>query len=127
MEDTLGVHAFFQVYACEAISLNPCSNGRYSRRDDKKLIRPCFSVLILVLMEDTLGGMRKSLILRSYCCLNPCSNGRYSRSALIGCNGSMIVVLILVLMEDTLGVMTTIREHLSKVLILVLMEDTLGG
>ena len=30
-------------------------------------------------------------------------------------------------MEDTLGaLMTTIRQHLSKILILVLMEDTLG-
>ena len=62
-----------------------------------------YLVLILVLMEDTLG-------------VNILPKATY-----------VSVVLILVLMEDTLGV-TTIREHLSKgVLILVLMEDTLGA
>ena len=39
--------------------------------------QPIFSVLILVLMEDTLGETCSfSITKRS---LNPCSNGRYSR------------------------------------------------
>ena len=36
------------------------------------------SVLILVLMEDTLGDMEKLKTRYDYS-LNPCSNGRYSR------------------------------------------------
>ena len=37
-------------------------------------------VLILVLMEDTLGELRKTVsTLKALPCLNPCSNGRYSR------------------------------------------------
>ena len=62
-------------------------------------------VLILVLMEDTLGE----------CCGLP-GLSRIPR------------VLILVLMEDTLGEDNYVSVSLSldKVLILVLMEDTLG-
>ena len=37
-------------------SLNPCSNGRYSRRKLKIMDETLKGVLILVLMEDTLGG-----------------------------------------------------------------------
>ena len=37
------------------------------------------SVLILVLMEDTLGGIKAVEDLDLYESLNPCSNGRYSR------------------------------------------------
>ena len=40
-----------------SIGLNPCSNGRYSRRMDKHLKSIQNQVLILVLMEDTLGGL----------------------------------------------------------------------
>ena len=36
-------------------------------------------VLILVLMEDTLRGNKKSSGRRSKTCLNPCFNGRYSQ------------------------------------------------
>ena len=85
------------------IGLNPCFNGRYSRSDQQlcwnrtgRCLNPCFngrysrstqnnarsvriSVLILVLMEDTLG---ESLIIKSI---------------------FWQIVLILVLMEDTLG------------------------
>ena len=39
-------------------------------------------VLILVLMEDTLGA-KNFLISTKMSCLNPCSNGRYSRSLLV--------------------------------------------
>ena len=38
-------------------------------------------VLILVLMEDTLGAIYKHLTLLEPLCLNPCFNGRYSRRA----------------------------------------------
>ena len=37
------------------------------------------SVLILVLMEDTLGDSLIQRVTMSLHCLNPCSNGRYSR------------------------------------------------
>ena len=61
------------------------------------------TVLILVLMEDTLGAQRLQLV-------------------------SGIKVLILVLMEDTLGVNNKSYKFGSiDVLILVLMEDTLGA
>ena len=84
------------------------------------------SVLILVLMEDTLrGGSR-------YCRrsfdrgLNPCFNGRYSQSTLDKQRLMALIVLILVLMEDTLRDRNRlIFLFLIIVLILVLMEDTL--
>ena len=41
--------------------------------------QPIFSVLILVLMEDTLGGAKKFARVLRLSSLNPCSNGRYSR------------------------------------------------
>ena len=42
---------------------------------------PLLPVLILVLMEDTLGDLvQKNLWLKSNVGLNPCFNGRYSRS-----------------------------------------------
>ena len=79
MEDTLGdCRGLFQ--ARELHRLNPCSNGRYSRSyicKDAEVKN--FDVLILVLMEDTLGDKR------------------YFNKLLT------IHVLILVLMEDTLG------------------------
>ena len=65
--------------------------------------QPIFSVLILVLMEDTLGGAKKFARVLRLSSLNPCSNGRYSRSANIKKRGREQQVLILVLMEDTLG------------------------
>ena len=85
--------------------LNPCSNGRYSRSSHQQdCLRGVDKVLILVLMEDTLGvGIELE--------------GQDRKPG----------VLILVLMEDTLGASweSEIRD-LLKVLILVLMEDTLG-
>ena len=36
------------------VSLNPCSNGRYSQRYNKTAVNRINTVLILVLMEDTL-------------------------------------------------------------------------
>ena len=104
MEDTLGVIA--------------------QLRDDEN----ASFVLILVLMEDTLGGAEPRSIRHGRRCLNPCSNGRYSRSY-VSCwsCSSCCIVLILVLMEDTLGdnKVAALRAQYD-VLILVLMEDTLG-
>ena len=61
------------------------------------------TVLILVLMEDTLGDHSSSSWHDNYR-LNPCSNGRYSRRSISNLSKSMFAkVLILVLMEDTLG------------------------
>ena len=36
--------------------LNPCSNGRYSQRNNESAKQVVNKVLILVLMEDTLRG-----------------------------------------------------------------------
>ena len=40
-----------------------------------------YCVLILVLMEDTLGEGDVFMVFGKVYCLNPCSNGRYSRSS----------------------------------------------
>ena len=76
MEDTLREAGAKSVKNLK-VSLNPCSNGRYSQR-----------ALVLLLM----------LVLR----LNPCSNGRYSQSIAKTTTCFSVMVLILVLMEDTL-------------------------
>ena len=63
------------------------------------------SVLILVLMEDTLRVLLNFVMMKVLRCLNPCSNGRYSQSSVwILRNKNLVGVLILVLMEDTLRV-----------------------
>ena len=77
MEDTLGVMQ--QTCSLSMVSsLNPCSNGRYSRRAQLIEHNTDKVVLILVLMEDTLGefGTISQVATNR---LNPCSNGRYSR------------------------------------------------
>ena len=77
MEDTLRVGNGQQRYEYQE-SLNPCFNGRYSQRSlNQTDVLPC-SVLILVLMEDTLRGSTRQQFVLLY------------------------QVLILVLMEDTL-------------------------
>ena len=79
MEDTLG--ELITIMKIIHPSLNPCFNGRYSRSLIITFtLSTITSVLILVLMEDTLGD----LIIYDY--------------------GKEECVLILVLMEDTLGV-----------------------
>ena len=103
MEDTLGVIMKYIIRLLA--SLNPCFNGRYSRRygQDIGSLSNAYAVLILVLMEDTLGV---SIIDRSnlpITCLNPCFNGRYSRRKIKSYERNEQFVLILVLMEDTLG------------------------
>ena len=59
MEDTLGEFAFLGK-TWGTLGLNPCSNGKYSRRPWNGwcgFVYLC--VLILVLMEDTLGEIGK--------------------------------------------------------------------
>ena len=54
MEDTLGAGQRMSL-THSLQSLNPCSNGRYSRSEHFKVNNKRNRVLILVLMEDTLG------------------------------------------------------------------------
>ena len=61
------------------------------------------SVLILVLMEDTLR-VKKLTIYQISQSLNPCFNGRYSQRLNNNSYATVQWVLILVLMEDTLRV-----------------------
>ena len=88
MEDTLGVAVFAAIAA-----VNP--------------------VLILVLMEDTLGEEYESDGI-TMSGLNPCFNGRYSRSEQDAGVAKQNAVLILVLMEDTLGGMRLIKRKLFR-------------
>ena len=60
------------------LCLNPCFNGRYSQRQYELAKGPCYAVLILVLMEDTLRA-NKIAIKMGNLSLNPCFNGRYSQ------------------------------------------------
>ena len=63
-------------------SLNPCSNGRCSARMRRATTMQVDAVLILVLMEDALRGVRRRHNGYRFVSLNPCSNGRCSaRSA----------------------------------------------
>ena len=57
MEDTLGVYMFLNQDAF-SICLNPCFNGRYSRSYKEVAGFYRDVVLILVLMEDTLGDVK---------------------------------------------------------------------
>ena len=57
MEDTLGV-SIIDRSNLPITCLNPCFNGRYSRRKIKSYERNEQFVLILVLMEDTLGDLK---------------------------------------------------------------------
>ncbi len=59
--------------------LNPCSSGRWSRSEYEQFLNLNYEVLILVLVEDGLGG----LLVKRIC--------------------SCFLVLILVLVEDGLG------------------------
>ncbi len=79
MEDTLGA-IILHIATSIRTSLNPCFNGRYSRR---------------------LKCAWANIKLKAG--LNPCFNGRYSRSNHLIVYNYGKEVLILVLMEDTLG------------------------
>ena len=61
------------------MGLNPCSNGRYSQSGGSlDLSGTGITVLILVLMEDTLRESMNAMN-NFTVSLNPCSNGRYSQ------------------------------------------------
>ncbi len=81
MEDALGVVGD---QGSERIihGLNPCFNGRCTRRHMFR--NECFSllVLILVLMEDALGAVHSLATHNLYNSLNPCFNGRCTRSSI---------------------------------------------
>ena len=55
MENTLGVEPCTINAENPDVCLNPCSNGRYSRSLIFTIMATENNVLILVLMEDTLG------------------------------------------------------------------------
>ena len=57
MEDGLGQTLVDRVY--NALCLNPCFNGRWSRTVVGTTTAPTPQVLILVLMEDGLGQVRR--------------------------------------------------------------------
>ena len=63
MEDTLGDKILF-AYCRIRRGLNPCFNGRYSRSGTQQGHQPLLCVLILVLMEDTLGVVHNKDISR---------------------------------------------------------------
>ena len=66
--------------------------------------RGCIFVLILVLVEDGLGGRSRRPSAPLPKRLNPCFSGGWSRSAPYGQHSVQgILVLILVLVEDGLG------------------------
>ena len=60
MEDTL--RDYIVEYEEKPLCLNPCFNGRYSQSNEIAKLKDFNErVLILVLMEDTLRGMRARL------------------------------------------------------------------
>ena len=62
MEDTLRDALADYNEANDVVRLNPCFNGRYSQRACwLPVLATKLIVLILVLMEDTLRGERKSV------------------------------------------------------------------
>ena len=84
---------FGKVYSAP-VRLNPCFNGRYSQRlyNQPKVAHD--TVLILVLMEDTLR-VKDWLAANPTATnsLNPCFNGRYSQSNKVRCTLSLSVCL----------------------------------
>ena len=80
MEDTLGADKPSRKRQNEA-GLNPCFNGRYSRRSSSEIIlnidtslNPCFNGRY----SRSNSSIRHNLVDKMS--LNPCFNGRYSRS-----------------------------------------------
>ena len=69
-------HIFNNIMSCLQ---NPCFNGTYSRSALCFGIKTDAKVLILVLMEHTLGEKEHLLLSLVVNCLNPCFNGTYSR------------------------------------------------
>ena len=63
--------------------LNPCFSGTYSRRYDCPLHIHGHNVLILVLVEHTLGVQITQMRNHKNYSLNPCFSGTYSRSRIV--------------------------------------------
>ena len=85
-------------------------------------------VLILVLVEHTLGVFDQFSDNGDSAGLNPCFSGTYSRSYSDDSDSDNINVLILVLVEHTLGGAYAVSAVMKdSVLILVLVEHTLGA
>ena len=78
MEHTLGEPTLLSLIA-SLLGLNPCFSGTYSRSYSQLLKYICYVVLILVLVEHTLGEVREET------------------------THGVRIVLILVLVEHTLG------------------------
>ena len=89
MEDTLRVK-YLQLWHRKKVRLNPYYNGRYATRTKYlHIMATRESVLILIIMEDTL---------------------RVQSLAVVVC---MFAVLILIIMEDTLRVRRSMLEQLA--------------
>ena len=114
-------------------SLNPCFSGGWSRSSETwSFITILLTVLILVLVEDGLGGQPLKLVkMTRKKSLNPCFSGGWSRSNWEDVPTKWDTkVLILVLVEDGLGVYGALGSLMPSpftVLILVLVEDGLGA
>ena len=65
----------------EIVRLNPCFSGTYSRSPRDDTLQRHSDVLILVLVEHTLGDGEYQYIIQTKS-LNPCFSGTYSRRAL---------------------------------------------
>ena len=107
MEDTLGDIGTAE--KGKEVSLNPCSNGRYSRRLENN---PNYTKRICLNPCSNGRYSRRSAktqTLKTSTSLNPCSNGRYSRRCKHTFLNPLMPVLILVLMEDTLGDVSGVR------------------
>ena len=108
--------------------LNPCFSGTYSRRYSTLRNFDEQEVLILVLVEHTLGVFDQFSDNGDSAGLNPCFSGTYSRSYSDDSDSDNINVLILVLVEHTLGGAYAVSAVMKdSVLILVLVEHTLGA
>ena len=127
MDHTLGVVTILNS-SMSVLSLNPCFSGPYSRSRDIRQTICGRIVLILVLVDHTLGDNIKVVDIYRTKCLNPCFSGPYSRRlSTRNRNGSWTHVLILVLVDHTLGVVIGLPMlRVILVLILVLVDHALG-
>ena len=80
----------------------------------KELYAQVKTVLILVLVDHTLGGSSQRLHQREKESLNPCFSGPYSRSDENVQMVYALCVLILVLVDHTLGVYTSKQKFRYK-------------
>ncbi len=79
MEDTLGVMTTIREHLSKGVLILVLMEDTLGATSRALVSRATLSVLILVLMEDTLGGKYLNCGFGSAISLNPCFNGRYSR------------------------------------------------